>query len=497
MTNYSILLYRFAPLSCSSAMKRVTRSASKAASVEQMMNGDDGRKHHQNGHRVVHKMKPVEDQGVLFSMFSRTLMPIILMAFSPNLVILLWYTAVKCEGSFLLLFHKLTEGGVINGITRIWYDIHIGSAIAGYVIIGYCLFALVLMKTLPGPRTEGPITPKGNVPVYTDNGFYCFVVTVISFGVLTYYLKQHGMSPSIVYDKFDEFLGSLTVFSHILCICLTFKGLLAPSTTDSGSTGNIVMDYYWGTELYPRVFGIDIKVFTNCRFGMTVWPLLCLVFAVKSYELHGFVDSMWVSCVLQMIYFTKFFWWESGYMRTIDIMLDRAGFYICWGCLAYVPGLYASVSMYMVNHPIQLGPFWSILILVVGTSSIAINYIADKQKQDVRNSNGQCKIWGKPAEYIRARYNLENGDTRESLLLVSGWWGIARHFHYVPELLLSFCWSVTGLFENVMVYTYFIWLCLLLTHRTFRDDTKCRNKYGSYWADYVKRVPYKMIPGVF
>ena len=58
---------------------------------------------------------------------------------------------------------------------------------------------------------------------------------------------------------------------------------------------------------------------------MTVWPLLVLIFSLKSYELHGFVDSIWVSAALQMIYFTKFFWWEAGYMSTIDIILDRAG----------------------------------------------------------------------------------------------------------------------------------------------------------------------------
>ena len=93
--------------------------------------------------------------------------------------------------------------------------------------------------------------------------------------------------------------------------------------------------------------------------------------------------------------------------------------------------------------------------------------------------------------------SAEEGTERESLLLVSGYWGVARHFHYVPELVLTLCWSLPGAFENVMVYTYFIWLFLLLTHRTFRDDDKCSRKYGSYWREYCKRVPYKMIPGVF
>jgi len=90
-----------------------------------------------------------------------------------------------------------------------------------------------------------------------------------------------GYSVTVVYDHFDEFLGTLTIFSHVLCVFLYLKGLLCPSTTDCGTSGNPVFDYYWGTELYPRVAGVDIKVFTNCRFGMTVWPLLVAIFTLK------------------------------------------------------------------------------------------------------------------------------------------------------------------------------------------------------------------------
>jgi len=270
-----------------------------------------------------------------------------------------------------------------------------------------------------------------------------------------------------------------------------------PSSTDCGSSGNIIFDYYWGTELYPRIFGIDIKVFTNCRFGMTVWPILVFLFAVKSYELHGFVDSMWVSTFLQMVYFTKFFWWEAGYMKTIDIMVDRAGFYICWGCLVYIAGLYASVSLYLVNHPVHLGPVLSTIILVCGVTSTMINYWADLQKQEVRATDGQCLIWGKKPQVIRAKYELENGETRQSLLLLSGYWGLARHFHYIPEIALAFFWSVPALFDNLMPYLYTIWLVLLLTHRSYRDDDKCGRKYQKYWVEYRNKVPYRIIPYIF
>ncbi|KAF5807426.1 putative 7-dehydrocholesterol reductase [Helianthus annuus] len=40
----------------------------------------------------------------------------------------------------------------------------------------------------------------------------------------------------------------------------------------------------------------------------------------------------------------------------MDIAHDRAGFYICWGCLVWVPSIYTSPGMYLVNHPVSLGP---------------------------------------------------------------------------------------------------------------------------------------------
>ena len=115
----------------------------------------------------------------------------------------------------------------------------------------------------------------------------------------------------------------------------------------------------------------------------------------------------------------------------------------------------------------------------------------------VRRTEGKCLIWGRAPKVIRAKYRLENGQQKESLLLVSGWWGVARHFHYIPELGLAFFWCLPGLFENVMCYTYFIWLVILLIHRTFRDDAKCSAKYGKYWKQYCQSVPYRMLPYVF
>lgn len=90
-----------------------------------------------------------------------------------------------------------------------------------------------------------------------------------------------------------------------------------------GSSGSIIFDYYWGTELYPRVFGWDLKVFTNCRFGMMGWALIVISCSAKQHADIGLSPTMFASSFVQLVYIAKFFWWEQGYMKTIDIMHDR------------------------------------------------------------------------------------------------------------------------------------------------------------------------------
>ena len=137
------------------------------------------------------------------------------------------------------------------------------------------------MQFLPGKNFLGPVTPKGNVPVYKANGFLSFIVTISVFCFLSFYLKL--FSASIIYDNFGFILGALNIFSLLICLLLYFKGRFAPSSSDSGASGNIIFDYYWGTELFPRVLGCHVKRLITCRLGMMSWGLILLSYAAKHY----------------------------------------------------------------------------------------------------------------------------------------------------------------------------------------------------------------------
>ena len=425
----------------------------------------------------------------------RFFVPIFLLVLCPPTVFVFWYVAVVLDGSFLTFWHQVWADGVFATLSHILGPVFFGSPLAWKILALFAAFQLFLMRVIPGKPFLGPVTPKGNVPLYKANGVLSFLITIVAFLFCSYGL--HLFSPTILYDNLGPLLGALNIFSLLFCLFLYLKGILAPSTSDHGRSGNFLFDYYWGVELYPRIFGWDVKQFTNCRFGMMGWPLLILSYAAKQQELYGLSDAMAVSVALQLLYVFKFFIWETGYFRSLDIMHDRAGFMICWGCLVWLPCIYTSPALYLVHHPIHLGFFGASLIFLAGLMSITMNFLADRQRQQVRAKNGNCLVWGRAPTLITAPYRTQNGEERESFLLASGWWGISRHFHYIPEILSAFFWSLPALFTNFFPYFYVCFLSILLIDRAFRHEKRCKDKYGESWNRYCQIVTYKLIPYLF
>ena len=196
---------------------------------------------------------------------------------------------------------------------------------------------------------------------------------------------------------------------------------------------------------------------------------------------------MAVSFILQTLYIAKFFFWETGYFNTLDITLDRAGYYICWGCIVFVPAFYTFASYYLANNPSNVSMSVGMLFLIAGIIFIWLNYDVDAQKESFKKDNG-VHIWGKKAEYI----SDEEGKRK---LLTSGWWGVSRHINYVFEIGLSACWC--GVALKLPPLAYLAYIIILLVHRTFRDEEKCVKKYGELWKKYSKKVRYCMIPKIF
>lgn len=360
-------------------------------------------------------------------------------------------------------------------------------------VVGLTLLWALLSLWVPGKVFCGPQTSFGYTPVYKANGFQFFVVSLLTF------LAVVLLYPTIPLDLFHNFkniLASCNVLAFVLCLYLLVRGKVAPEAAEVIEPKPLLYEFYRGMELHPRLLGVDVKQLTNCRFGLLAWELLVVAFFLAGWERNGFSMAHLVCAALQTIYLAKFYWWETGYFNTLDIILDRAGYYICWGCLVFVPSLYTFSSYYLVAHPPTVSTIGAMIIFALGLVAIMLNYRVDWEKEHFRAHDGKCDLWGRPATYIEAQYTSAAGP-KQSKLLTSGFWGCARHLNYTFELMLALAWCLPGLGHGIWPFLYVIFLTILLVHRVFRDEEKCRDKYGAAWDKYCREVPYRMVPFVF
>lgn len=442
--------------------------------------------------------------GFVHRLVQAYLLPLLLLIPCPILVVV--FAFVTCSPSVTPTFEGLWTYGAKHGAAALVIDsftfVGVGD-LKAWTFLAVFNFVALLIYWWPGPEKCGPITPTGHTPKYMDNGLTHCILFVSMF------LAGAGFGwydLGIIYDNFPKMTGALNAFGLVFCVLLYCKGLWYPSTADAGSSGNgCIFDYYWGTELYPNIFGVDVKKFVNCRFSMTFWQLAGISYAWKSYTSHGVLDAgLVLSALSQFLYLFKFFAWEIGYMRSIDIIVDRAGFMETWGVISWVPAVYTLHTRILVRSPSGLSWPTALAIFAVGFAGIVCNYWADWQRMNFREKKGDVKVWGKSPVSIKAKYLAKNTatgqvETHESLLLASGWWGLARHFQYVFELTAAWSWGLlAGVQTNgVLPLFYPMFLTILLVHRAIRDEEKCLVKYGEYYKEYMKLVPYKMVPYVF
>lgn len=73
-----------------------------------------------------------------------------------------------------------------------------------------------------------------------------------------------------------------------------------------------------------------------------------------------------------------------------------------------------------------------------------------------------------------------------------------RHMNYFFEICLFAAWTLPVITINwTMSIGTVLFVTAILCHRSHRDDMKCRLKYGEYWEEYCRRVPYRIVPYVY
>jgi delta14-sterol reductase len=341
----------------------------------------------------------------------------------------------------------------------------------------------------------------------------------------------------------DNYVGILTsniLISYFLAIYVYIASFSVKHPKDpemrelaaGGHSGNMLYDWFIGRELNPRItlpiFGeVDIKAWCELRPGMLGWIILDLAFIMKQYRNFGRVtDSIVLVTAAQAIYTFDALYMEPAILTTIDLIADGFGMMLSFGDLVWVPFTYSLQARYLSVYPVDLGFSGIVAVLTVQAVGYYIFRAVNNEKNRFRTNPEDPRV--KDLKYIETAAG--------SRLLVSGWWGTARHINYLGDWIMS--WSyvlptamsgyviqsaathpVTAAQSDAyffrdsygkyvvpgeakgwgMIFTYFfmVYFAVLLIHRERRDEEKCRRKYGKDWDRYVELVPYRIIPYVY
>jgi len=282
------------------------------------------------------------------------------------------------------------------------------------------------------------------------------------------------------------------------------KAYISPThAEDRKFSGSIIYDYFMGIEFNPRIGKLfDFKLFHNGRPGIVAWVLIDLSFASAQYNKIGYVtNSMYLVILFHAIYVMDFFYNEDWYLRTIDIAHDHFGFMLSWGDSVWLPYMYTLQAQYLYWNPVQLDWVYFSFVLSIGLTGYYIFRGTNHQKDYVRTNykklGDKCIVWGKPATYVKTKYLSNDGKEHDSILLTCGFWRFSRHFNYIGDLMISLAECIACSFNHILPHFYIIYMTILLLHRINRDQQRCSLKYGKYWDEYCKEVPYKLIPYIY
>jgi len=406
--------------------------------------------------------------------------------------------------------------------------------------LGYYFLSLVLYRFLPGEECEGTELRSGGRLKYRFNSFYSalFIISVLAAGTIA-----QGVDFPVWTFIHDNYIGIVTsniLISYFLAIYVyvasfSVKHPKDPSMRElaaGGHTGNMLYDWFIGRELNPRInlpiFGeVDIKAWCELRPGMLGWVIMDFAFMVQQYRNFGRVtDSIILVTVAQTVYTFDALYMEPAILTTIDLIADGFGMMLSFGDLVWVPFTYSLQTRYLSVYPVELGLTGVAGVLAVQGIGYYIFRAVNNEKNRFRTNPEDPRV--KHLKYIETAAG--------SKLLVSGWWGMARHINYLGDWFMSWSYvlptAVSGyviknaaqdpvtaaqtdahFFKNSygkyvvpgeakgwgMIFTYFfiVYFAILLIHRERRDEEKCKKKYGKDWDRYVELVPWRIIPGIY
>ena len=375
-----------------------------------------------------------------------------------------------------------------------------------------------------------------------ENSYYCngLWAFIIKCGViLTMWFTGNFNARYHIEELQDSYAVAANIFGFIFTFWLFFK---SPKNERGNTFTEKLQKFYSGVEISPKFLGYDLKLFSISHIGMSLWGIINLVLCLYEYEITYKINITTIFLlIMQFTYILDFYDREVWYIHTLDITLDRAGFYLLWGSYSFMPYFYtmpmkaiifshtdrlgykAGVTCwgqdyvtcmtdfaknYWIEERPEISKVWSCAILFIYIIYFSMFREANTERvkfRDVMSYADPNKIEYDKRDpdigsyyddkdkiiyqFLKAKYTPKGSkNSKTSYLLISNHWVLARKINYTYDIFLSTCFGIIfkASFESMLYPTFIL---IVLIHRAWRDDMKCQEKYGKYWTKYKELVP--------
>lgn len=344
-----------------------------------------------------------------------------------------------------------------------------------------CSYAIIFLLHLavPGRWVDGYVVdPRTQRPYrYHLNGLRVFLLTVALWAGACW---QGWLGWDTLHAQSAGMAAAACVVGLVFSAAIVFpyprvKGPLA--------------DFYLGRLDNPQALGgrVDAKMWLYL-VGATQLALNLLSAVAAHVQRYPDDPSpgLFVSTGLFAFFLVEYLTFEEVHLYTYDFMAEKVGFKLGWGCLTFYPFFYAVGAWSQAGKPNPHTPWWglagAVLLFFTGW---ALSRGANLQKFHFKRDPTR-RFLGITPEAVGGR------------VLVNGFWGLSRHVNYLGEILMATGITLAlghpGSWEPWLYPLYYV---ALLFPRQHFDDLRCAEKYGPLWAEYVRRVPYRIVPYVY
>ena len=254
-----------------------------------------------------------------------------------------------------------------------------------------------------------------------------------------------------------------------------------------------VADLYFGREENPQYFNGHM----DAKMSLYLSGAVMLVLNLLGFLAHHVLFLGRSSSPGVILYCCLFFWFAVDYLvfervhlYTYDFFAERVGFKLSWGCLTFYPYFYAVGLWVTAELP---DPHTAPWLLVVYSCVFLAGWVLS------RGANMQKFLFKTRPERallgILKPITITDG---EYALLCSGFWGVSRHVNYLGEILMAAGLTLALGFPALWpIWLYPLYYVALLVPRERADERRCSAKYGGLWKEYVRRVPRRIVPGLY